>query len=310
MNSLTPINNTSLWINNDLSIDSIINYYIQITCSRKNKKINLDTSTASQYQSVLKEFVDITNTNMTNLNIVQILKYKDIIYQQSANTIRNKVSIISGFIEFLDMAKIAPQGLSKREFRFLFKDLPREIVPDQPIDEIQSQLNKMKAITEVGSRIYTILSIFINNYIRVSELIHLKVEDIERNQFNVWQMHITTAKGDKPFYTPLSDELIDDISIYMENNQIFEGWLFPSRKKKNYPITRQQVFYDIKKVASQVGIDFSPHTLRHFGAHYALQSGESIERVNEKLNHTDMKTTKRYVHIDKILLKQKPRKMF
>ena len=134
--------------------------------------------------------------------------------------------------------------------------------------------------------------------LRVSEIVHLKIADIDSKRM---QIFIERGKGKKDRYVNLSPVLLDILRNYF---QIYKPaptiYLFESEHTRAaYPIrTVQQIFTNAKNKAGikkEVGV----HSLRHSFATHLLDKGTDIRYIKDLLGHFDIKTTERYLHVSK-----------
>jgi site-specific recombinase XerD len=168
---------------------------------------------------------------------------------------------------------ILPRILNEDELERLFKALPNL---------------KHKAM------LFTVYS----TGLRVSELVNLKIRDIDSGRM---QIFIEKAKGKKDRYVNLSPILLDILRSYLRNYKpkpvefLFEseqtGTAYPRR-------TIQKIFEDAKDKAGinkKIGI----HSLRHSFATHLLEKGTDIKYIKDILGHFDIRTTERYLHVSK-----------
>ncbi len=138
---------------------------------------------------------------------------------------------------------------------------------------------------------------------RISELINLKVDDLD---FNEMIGHVRKAKGkkDRIFNIPkfLAKKLEKQCKKQQENNQEF---LFTGPKGR---LTDRNLQKIVRIVAKKTGINkkVSPHTLRHSFATHLLENGVDIRKIQELLGHADLSTTQIYTHISTEELKKIP----
>lgn len=132
--------------------------------------------------------------------------------------------------------------------------------------------------------------------LRVSELVNLKLNDIDSKRM---QILVQRAKGKKDRYVNLSPVLLDILRKYLaEYKPRPKEYLFESEQTHTcYPArTVQQVFANAKQKAGikkEVGI----HSLRHSFATHLLDKGTDIRYIKDLLGHFDIKTTERYLHV-------------
>ena len=131
---------------------------------------------------------------------------------------------------------------------------------------------------------------------RVSEIIHLKLEDVDlENKV----MHIIEGKGGKDRDIPINDKLCNILQNYLENireadsNRFFA--LESTGKVSNSYINRL-----IKEAADEIGLEkeVSAHVLRHSFGTNLLEKGASVVSIQKLLGHASLSVTTRYLHQD------------
>jgi len=135
--------------------------------------------------------------------------------------------------------------------------------------------------------------------VRVSELINLKMSQINLNQ-GVLRI---VGKGDRERLIPLGDEAQDWIREFIEGPRIEillerqTDFLFPTRRGDR--MTRQAFWHIIKRYAKKAGVakKLSPHTVRHAFATHLLNHGADLRVVQQLLGHADISTTQIYTHV-------------
>jgi site-specific recombinase XerD len=129
--------------------------------------------------------------------------------------------------------------------------------------------------------------------LRVSELVHLRVDDIHSDRMLIL---VRGGKGDKDRYTLLSPRLLEKLRSYWSQFRP-RRWLFPGQR--GGPLTActpQRVFYDAKrKAAIQHGHGI--HSLRHSFATHLLEAGVDLATIQRLLGHTALSTTAKYLHV-------------
>jgi site-specific recombinase XerD len=132
--------------------------------------------------------------------------------------------------------------------------------------------------------------------LRISEVINLKITDID---FNRQQVHIRQSKYKKDRYVPISDLVLRGILLYMNTSKPKE-WLF-NGKLRGKQISCESVRNAFRKVLKITGIqkEASIHTFRHSYATHLLEMGLDIVSVKNQLGHSEISTTMMYLHIAK-----------
>lgn len=132
--------------------------------------------------------------------------------------------------------------------------------------------------------------------LRVSELVNLKVKDINSDRM---QISIVKAKGKKDRTVPLSKSILPLLRKYYSSYRP-KIWLFESRNSDHhYSIRSAQIIF--KNAFAELGFphNYSFHSLRHSYATHLLEQGTNLRYIQELLGHNDIKTTLRYTHVSK-----------
>jgi integrase/recombinase XerD len=129
---------------------------------------------------------------------------------------------------------------------------------------------------------------------RVSEVVHIKVSDIDSSRNVIW---IRGGKGRKDRQTLLPPKLLDLLRCYWRWKRP-KDWLFPG-EKPGQPITCAAIVLACKKAAEAAGISkaIHPHSLRHAFATHLLEAGVNLRSIQILLGHAKLETTARYLHV-------------
>jgi len=188
---------------------------------------------------------------------------------------------ITGLIEFPRMSKKLPHVLSLREINLL-------------LDQANFKSN-------LGLRDQAILELLYATGMRVSELIYLKIEDINMEN----RMLKCLGKGSKERIIPFGSKADESLRLYLDKvrqklvKNPNEGILFLNSRGER--LSRQGIFYLVKKYVRKAGIEkkVTPHTLRHTLATHLLENGADLRSVQEMLGHSDISTTQIYTHVSR-----------
>ncbi len=157
----------------------------------------------------------------------------------------------------------------------------------------------------LGHRDRAMLELLYATGVRVSELINLKLSQINLNQ-GVLRI---VGKGDRERLIPLGAESQRWLREFIEGPRVEillerqTDYVFPTRRGDR--MTRQAFWHIIKRYAQKAGVGqkMSPHTLRHAFATHLLNNGADLRVVQLLLGHSDLSTTQIYTHVARERLK-------
>ncbi|MDI6889133.1 MAG: tyrosine-type recombinase/integrase [Methanocellales archaeon] len=182
-------------------------------------------------------------------------------------------------------------GVLKRNFAFEIKR-PKK---DKKLPVVLSQKEVAKILSSVANiKHKAVLMLTYSAGLRVSEVVKLKVEDIDSQRKLI---HIRGAKGRKDRYTILSDVALITLTEYWREFGRSK-WLFPSQDKENHITTRtvEKIFTNACKKAN-IKKNVTVHSLRHSFATHLLESGTDLRYIQELLGHESSRTTEIYTHV-------------
>lgn len=139
--------------------------------------------------------------------------------------------------------------------------------------------------------------------LRLSELIHLQVTDIDSARMVI---HVRQGKGAKDRLVPLSPRLLEELRAYWRRDRP-RPWLFPG-DKPGQPISGSNMQRRFGRLVVRVGLTkhCSLHTLRHSYATHLLEAGVDLLRLKMLLGDRTLETTARYLHVSTERLQQTP----
>ncbi len=239
---------------------------------------------------------------LTHSDMMEFLQHLDS-KQLSPRTRSRKISCLKSFFCFL-----TEQGLIQFN-PTAYIELPRVMksMPDYlHQEEVETLLSSADYSTMEGVRNQAMLELCYATGLRVSELVHLRISNIDLEMGCVTVM----GKGSKERVVPMGVPAAKALRRYLEDirPRLLGGnssdAVFVTRRGK--PMTRQAFWKIIKKVAVAAGIKkhLSPHTLRHSFATHLVQNDADLRSVQIMLGHSDISTTEIYTHIAKKRLKQ------
>lgn len=171
--------------------------------------------------------------------------------------------------------------------------------------EVELLLDAPDAETTIGLRDRAMLEVLYATGLRVTELVGLRLDQINLRQGVVR----VVGKGNKERLVPLGEEALHWLERYLRDARpgLFRGQpdatVFPSSRGQ---LMRRQTFWHVvKRYALKAGISktMSPHVLRHAFATHLLNHGADLRVVQMLLGHSDISTTQIYTHVARERLK-------
>lgn len=220
----------------------------------------------------------------------------------SANSVSRELACLKSFFKFLVREdKVKEDITSVIESPKLWKRLPSTLT----LDEVESLLKAPNARELRGARDKASLELMYATGMRVSELINLKMNDLNMDVGFVKCF----GKGGKERIVPFGKKAKETISRYLVKSRPHflkkkvSNALFLTKLGRS--MSRQTFWKTIKKYAKETGIKkkITPHSLRHSFATHILERGADLRVVQEMLGHSDISTTQIYTHINKDRLK-------
>lgn len=262
-------------------------------------------NTIESYKRDLEKFLiynkDKDISSIKNSDLKEYIKYLN---EENLNekSIARNISSIKSFYKFLVIQKYITNNPSDSIFQpKLKKSLPNILTEEEVL-----KLLDIKLTDNFSYRNKAMLELMYASGLRVSELVNLKLQDIDLNQ----DIIRTFGKGSKERVIPIGDYAKEYLEKYiyeyrgsMLKKEASEYLFLNNHGKK---MTRQGFFKIIKKIAQEKGInkELSPHTIRHSFASHLLKYGADLRTIQELLGHSDISTTQIYTHITNEQLKK------
>ena len=202
--------------------------------------------------------------------------------------------------------KLAPASLGATigALRFLYRvTLKRDWTDeDFPLPKKPVRLPVVLSLEEIttffdsipGLKHRAILMVAYAAGLRVSEVVHLKLTDIDSKRMVI---RVNQGKNRKDRYVMLSPRLLDILRTYWHDAHPRE-WLFPG-SIPGQPISRDAVGQACQLARKRSGIQkpITPHSLRHAFATHLLEAGTDVRRIQLLMGHRSLSTTSRYLRI-------------
>ncbi|MFN2169373.1 MAG: site-specific tyrosine recombinase XerD [Anaerolineae bacterium] len=173
-------------------------------------------------------------------------------------------------------------------------------------DEVESLLEAPDTEDNLGFRDRAMLEVLYATGLRVTELVNLRLAQLNLNQGVVR----IVGKGDRERLIPLGEESMEWLQNFIAGPReeiLLErqsDYVFPTRRGDR--MTRQAFWHIIKRYAKKAGIHkkLSPHTVRHAFATHLLNNGADLRVVQLLLGHSDVSTTQIYTHVARERMKE------
>lgn len=286
-------------------MDALVDQYLQYILVEKG----LAAQTIAAYSRDLIRYIGYLKLNhiakIQDADTAIILHY--LIHLRNcglgATTRARHLVTIRGFYRFL----VQEKHLSTNHAKVV--DLPKRqmTLPDVlSVDEVRNLLETPEPATLAGYRDAAMLELLYAAGLRVSELIKLKLLDVNLEACFLR----VTGKGSKERVVPFGSFAKQRLDDYLEFarpgllKERISAYLFIARAGQ--PMTRQGFWKLLRKYAHKSGLvkHISPHTLRHSFATHLLEGGADLRTVQVMLGHVDISTTQIYTHVAQKHLKE------
>lgn len=258
----------------------------------------LSRNTTESYRLDLKGFLEFLNRRNKE---AEAFKRDDIIDYISerrdkgvaASSICRLLSTLKSFTRFLIIEKVIfedPTETIRTPERW--QRLPRATSFSEINELLQSEFKNKSFLRDTA-----MLELMYSSGLRVSELISLKINDVN---YEAGFLRIM-GKGSKERVVPMNERAKTKMLRYMLElrhkmlKKKQSPYLFLTNR--GAPMTRQRFWQALKKHAEQSGIKISPHIIRHSFATHLLEGGADLRSVQKMLGHSDISTTQIYTKV-------------
>lgn len=207
-------------------------------------------------------------------------------------------STISGLKFFFSVTLDQPELMAKMQPVHLPRKLPVILSPEE-VKRLIAAAGNLKHQTALALAYATGL--------RISEVVSLKVGDIDRQRMT---LRVEQGKGQKDRYAMLSPVLLERLRVWWrvaraQGKMLNGGWLFPGLNPVQHLSTRQ-LDRAIHAAAAEAGIEkrISMHSLRHAFATHLLEQKVDIRLIQVLLGHKKLETTALYAQVATDILRE------
>lgn len=274
-------------------IDRFIEYlkyqrnYSDFTCNNYKKDLN-------EYNS----FILSNKINYKNMDYNEAKEY--VIYLNKKNdvksTISRKLSSLRTFYKYL----VLNNKVESNPFLLVSSPKKEKRIPKFiNYNNMEEILNVPNIKTKEGQRERVILEVLYASGVRVSELVNIKLKDIDFSNKNI----LIFGKGSKERLVSFGDYALEYINLYLKEgrNLLLDGvksdYLIVGKKSEKLTTRRvEQIIDDIIKRTS-IKLNITPHMFRHTFATHLLDNGCDLLVVQELLGHASLSSTEIYTHV-------------
>ena len=270
----------------------------------------LSKNTLSAYKRDMKKYGSFLLDNKTDIldaTKEDIVRFLDILKEQgySVSSIGRAISSIRSFYRYINYERISDNNPTENiTSPKKWKTVPKALSLRDVISLLEANRESRFALRDVA-----MLELLYSSGLRVSELISIKMEDIN---FEAGYIRVF-GKGSKERLVPMNERVIEKIKDYNENlrpkllkKPDSSLHLFLSNRGKQ--ITRQRFWQTLKEIGKIRGIKVTPHMIRHSFATHLLEGGADLRAVQKMLGHSDISTTQIYTKVTSERLKDAHKK--
>jgi len=271
----------------------------------------LSNNTVKAYEADISSFfqwLDNEDLKYKNLQEDHINQYISFLFQRKmrSSSVNRKISSIKSFYIFL----VKRNFLKNSPLNDLVTPNQEKYLPESMSEaEVDKLLNSPDVSNKIENRDKAMIEMLYATGMRISELVNLKITDVDMKRCVVKVF----GKGSKERLVPFGETALDSLKSYLnDREQSSSKEIFLSNRGKK--MTRVAFWQRVKiyLIRENLKNSISPHTLRHAFATHLLNRGADLRSVQLLLGHSDLSTTQIYTHIAKqrlsdVLKKHHPR---
>ena len=225
----------------------------------------------------------------------------------SNNSINRKIASLKSFYKFLENDFINNEKIINPTKHLITPKKVKRLPSFVKEDEMENLLLSLDGTDFISLRDKAIITLLYVTGIRRSELINLKLKDINLNDEYIKVL----GKRKKERIIPINNKVIEILLAYKElKEELFcsnNNFFLTQKGKKLYP---KAVYNIVNKHLSTVSTveQKSPHTIRHSFATHLLNNGAELKAIQDLLGHNSLAATQVYTHTTLHKLKESYRK--
>ena len=265
---------------------------------------NYSPNTISSYKKDLEQFKSFCkNKRIVDIDYQFIRSYLSFLYDKkyTAKSVSRHVSSLKSYFKFL----LRNEYINKNPMLLISTPKVEKKLPNYiNYNDLETILSIPDRNTPLGLRNALILELLYSSGVRVSELVNIKLKDIDFNNNRI----LIFGKGSKEryvLYGSVCSKLLEEY-LYKSRSVLTKDSEYLLVNKFGNKITDRAIRMIIEDVIKQscLKLKVSPHTFRHTFATHLLNEGADLKTVQELLGHENIATTGIYTHVSNEHLKE------
>lgn len=281
-------------------LEAYFNNYLTIQRNNSNHTIR---SYKTTFKLFVKYLINNCGTNLKNLslkdlnryNVINFLNYLDNTFNITITTRNQRLAAIKSFCKFITYEDISNINNIQQILLIPMKKGENRQIDFLTKEELTIFLNSISTNTRKGIRDYTLVSLMYDSAARASEIINVKVNDLNLSNNPSISLY---GKGKKYRTIPITENtkelLIKYINLEKLNNF---SYLFIGNKNDKANV--KMISHVIEKYSklSKINKNIHPHCLRHTRAMHMLEAGVPLPYIRDILGHESITTTEIYAKV-------------
>lgn len=260
---------------------------------------NLSTHTLRAYRSDLDQFLKFWEKNNVSATLSAEILDRFFVYlyhQKTAkSSIARKISALKSFERYLKQEEI------NLNLKLIRPKLEKKLPVFLTVDEIFHLLEKVPdaaLATQCPQRDKAILEILYATGVRCSELVSIKINDVDLNQ----KIIRVFGKGRKERLVLFGEKAAEQLQKYLNCERLFLAkkdcsTLFVNQQGSSLTSRSVQRILEMFRTCLKIQKPITPHKIRHSFATHLLNQGVDLRVVQELLGHKSLASTERYTHV-------------
>jgi len=241
------------------------------------RRNNLAEKTISSYVFTIKKFF----TTFEDITKKNLLTFKgDLVETYKPKTVNLRIQAVNRYLDYLGKEKLKLKFVKIQQKNFL-----ENVISDADYKFLKNQLKK-----DNNMEWYFVVRYLAATGARVSELIQIKVEHVEKGFYDIY------GKGGKIRRLYIPKKLREETIIWLNNNKQRFGYLFLNRF--GHKITTRGIAQQLKNFARKYYLNpkvVYPHSFRHRYAKNFLEKYNDIALLADLMGHESIETTRIYL---------------